>query len=387
MAAPELPPALLALVTDFLNSNGYDKAATQIEKQAKKQGLTLEKDTATPSLTTVYESWQSQQTTPAAKDSASSSSDETSDSDSSDSDSEKKTPSRKRKASSPPSDDSSSASDASSSDNSSDDSSDDSSSSESEAEVAPPAKKSKTVRNTKAPSPAASSSASSASESSSSSSSSESDSSSDESSSSESDDAESSSSSDSSSDSDSESEPEPVKPKKSKKSEKSEKSDKSTKTPKASKPAKAAAPKVEVATNTAPNDSDSSATLAGDSPVVDTLVIPAADNSEFMHPDRKRKLPASFNQTNEEQTVPATEENIKRLKKENIPFSRIPKDQFVDPKFSDNTYQSYDYADKAHEALIVTKGKAFTKAKNKGKRGSYRGGKIDLTPKGIKFED
>lgn len=361
MAASQLSPALLALVTDFLNTNGYDKAASQVEKQAKKQGVTLEKDAATPSLTAVYESWQSQQTTPVAKesesdsDSSSSEEDSESDSESSDSDSDDKV-SRKRKASSPPSDDSSSASDASSSSSESSDES-----SESEAEVAPPAKKSKTAHKTKAktPSPAPSSSASSASESSES----ESDSSSSSDSSSE--------SSESESESESEAEPEPVKPKKSKKSEKASKD---------SKPAKAA--KVEVTTN----DSDSSATLAGDSPV-DTLVIPAADNSEYMHPDRKRKLPSSFSQTSEEQAVPATEENIKRLKKENIPFSRIPKDQFVDPKFSDNTYQSYDYADKAHEALIVTKGKAFTKAKNKGKRGSYRGGKIDLTPKGIKFED
>jgi hypothetical protein len=70
-----------------------------------------------------------------------------------------------------------------------------------------------------------------------------------------------------------------------------------------------------------------------------------------------------------------------------IPFSRIPKDQYVDPRFASNEYQSYDYADRAHRDLIVTKGKGFTKEKNKKKRGSYRGGAIDLTPKGIKFDD
>ena len=38
--------------------------------------------------------------------------------------------------------------------------------------------------------------------------------------------------------------------------------------------------------------------------------------------------------------------------------------------------------------MIVTKGKGFTKEKNKGKRGSYRGGMIDTSGgKGIKFED
>jgi hypothetical protein len=36
----------------------------------------------------------------------------------------------------------------------------------------------------------------------------------------------------------------------------------------------------------------------------------------------------------------------------------------------------------------VTKGKGFTKEKNKGKRGSYRGGMIDVNGRnGIKFDD
>jgi len=47
----------------------------------------------------------------------------------------------------------------------------------------------------------------------------------------------------------------------------------------------------------------------------------------------------------------------------------------------------YDYAEQAHRDLIVTKGKGFTKEKNKKKRGSYRGGLIDITPRGIKFDD
>jgi hypothetical protein len=66
----------------------------------------------------------------------------------------------------------------------------------------------------------------------------------------------------------------------------------------------------------------------------------------------------------------------------------VPKDTHVDAKFADNRYRSYDYADSAHQDLIVTKGKGFTKEKNKKKRGSYRGGKIDTEGrKGIKFED
>ena len=36
-----------------------------------------------------------------------------------------------------------------------------------------------------------------------------------------------------------------------------------------------------------------------------------------------------------------------------------------------------DWGARANEDLIVTRGKAFTKEKNKKKRGSYRGGTID----------
>lgn len=75
-------------------------------------------------------------------------------------------------------------------------------------------------------------------------------------------------------------------------------------------------------------------------------------------------------------------------KKQNTPFQRVPKDTRVDPKMASNAYRSYDYAERAHQDLSVTKGKGFTKEKNKKKRGSYRGGAIDVSGgKGIKFED
>jgi len=79
---------------------------------------------------------------------------------------------------------------------------------------------------------------------------------------------------------------------------------------------------------------------------------------------------------------------IKQAKKVNVPFSRIPKDIKVDDRLASNKFVDYDYARKAHEDLIVTKGKGFTKEKNKKKRGSYRGGYIDVEgKKGIKFDD
>jgi hypothetical protein len=74
--------------------------------------------------------------------------------------------------------------------------------------------------------------------------------------------------------------------------------------------------------------------------------------------------------------------------KVNKRFSRIPEDIKVDERLASNAYVPYDYAQKAHEDLIVTKGKGFTKEKNKKKRGSYKGGYIDVEgKKGIKFED
>ncbi|KAI9839435.1 MAG: hypothetical protein M1837_002084 [Sclerophora amabilis] len=74
-------------------------------------------------------------------------------------------------------------------------------------------------------------------------------------------------------------------------------------------------------------------------------------------------------------------------KTQNKPFSRIPEDLQVDERVASNAYVPYNYADRAHQDLIITKGKGFTKEKNKKKRGSYRGGMIDVDGrKGIKFE-
>ena len=88
---------------------------------------------------------------------------------------------------------------------------------------------------------------------------------------------------------------------------------------------------------------------------------------------------------------PTAQASTKKSKDDKIPnerFQRVPKDTAVDEKFSSNKYQSYDYADRAHQDLVVTKGRGFTKEKNKKKRGSYRGGAIDTSGgKGIKFDD
>jgi hypothetical protein len=56
-------------------------------------------------------------------------------------------------------------------------------------------------------------------------------------------------------------------------------------------------------------------------------VAPSTDAEEHMHPSRKRKLGGAVGEAKQQVTVPATEENIQCAKKENVPFSRIPKDQ------------------------------------------------------------
>ncbi|EHK44736.1 hypothetical protein TRIATDRAFT_256968 [Trichoderma atroviride IMI 206040] len=86
--------------------------------------------------------------------------------------------------------------------------------------------------------------------------------------------------------------------------------------------------------------------------------------------------------------LPPNPYDLKKEKKKNEPFSRIDKNIKVDPKFASNEYVSISYSQRAHEDLIVTKGKGFTKEKNKKKRGNFRAGVIDITEKkAVYFDD
>jgi hypothetical protein len=63
-----------------------------------------------------------------------------------------------------------------------------------------------------------------------------------------------------------------------------------------------------------------------------------------------------------------------------------------DDRLADNSYEALNsrgesYGLKAHNVLKNVKGRAFRHEKTKKKRGTYRGGKIDLSVKSIKFED
>ncbi|KAJ4525265.1 jun-like transcription factor [Exophiala dermatitidis] len=101
----------------------------------------------------------------------------------------------------------------------------------------------------------------------------------------------------------------------------------------------------------------------------------------LMHSERSRLI----NNSNSK-TPPGS------LKKKHVGAKPTPLAQLSEQangeQYLSNAYQSYDYAEKAYRDLSVTRGKGFTKEKNKKKRGSYRGGPIDISGgKSFKFED
>lgn len=67
--------------------------------------------------------------------------------------------------------------------------------------------------------------------------------------------------------------------------------------------------------------------------------------------------------------------------------------EFINDKVKDNSFDAkhgsheLQYGYQANQALGVTRGKQFTKSKNKMKRGSYRGGQIDQGSYSIKFDN
>jgi hypothetical protein len=354
---------VLNQVADFLSAIGFKKTLKALEKEAKGDGFEIDNKAwkktveagSAPSLPQLW--YEHQAKTVAADDdssSASSDSDSSSESssedDSSDSDSDGEGMILDIKAAV----------------------SDESSSSESEAEVKPKAKATNSKRKR---SPTPSSSSASSSEDSSSdeappakkrvvvkkaSSASSSDSSSSDSSSESSSDSSSESSSDSSSDSDSSSESEaPAPKKKASKKETAEKKPKEDKKPKEKK---------EKVSSKKSDDSAASSVTIGRIEVPETSAVvsasPAEDPTAGMHPARLAMIDGGKPKV---AAVAVVKE--KGGKKQNVPFSRISADQYVDPRLASNAYVPYDYAEKAHRDLIVTKGKGFTKEKNKKKRG------------------
>lgn len=360
------PPKLLDVLTQiahFLDQLGYHKTFASLYKEAKKNDLILDiaewergisTKTSIP-LLELYEEWHDANdkfpTLPGSEEEENGSSDHSS---SNDSESEKEEAEgvlvdvEAEETSDDDSDEDSSSSDSDDSDASptkagvkrkrmltpsssedSDSASDSDNSSSSDDSDAPPSKKQKKAKEERS----ASSSDSDSSESSDDSSSdSESDSSSDDSSSSESD-------SDSESDKD-------IKNPALAAEKKKRKDAKITNPADSSKQAK-------------DTGSESSATLEGESAREKEH---GEEEQSHVHPSRLQQVPGQQASTTKKQAAA-------EAKKQVVPFSRIPTDQKVDPRFASNDYVSYDYADRAYRDLSVTKGKGFTKEKNKKKRG------------------
>ena len=74
----------------------------------------------------------------------------------------------------------------------------------------------------------------------------------------------------------------------------------------------------------------------------------------------------------------------------NSPFRRVQSENVHIKKaeLRDNSYKAFDtWGNKANKDLIVTQGKSFRHEKTKKKRGSYRGGQINVGVNSIKFDD
>ena len=360
------PPTLhevLGRIGHLLDQLGYQKSVQALEKEAKRKDVQVDVKSleGTKSLLDLWAIATSKgegkggaantktklakgQEVQADSDSSSSSDCSSSESDSSSAASPAE-PTLKRKRPSPPADETESSSDSSESDSSSDgDSSSD--------ETGPPAKKVKASKGTSD------------------------------------DDSDSDSSADSSSDEDSDSsDSQPAKAivtKKSAAKSSLPSSSKSTSKPSTSNktpPKKAKASKPSTSNKAPPKKAKTSKPLpppskptttnlptpgASSTPSSVTLGAPSKQSSpdkfptdQTMHPDRLARLP----------TDPTPTHTSKGPKEKAVPFSRIPAGQAVDPKFGSNQYVPYDYADRAYRDLSVTKGKGFTKEKNKKKRG------------------
>ena len=130
------------------------------------------------------------------------------------------------------------------------------------------------------------------------------------------------------------------------------------------------------------SSTDSSVTLGHSSPTkasVNAAVITPVPSAETAHSTLKRPFPTSP----DDEAVINASKRVKKIRK--TPFHRVPSDTEVDPKLASNAYRGHDYGDRAHEVLSVTRGKDFTKAKNK-KKGHYRGGAIDISGgRAVKF--
>jgi len=86
--------------------------------------------------------------------------------------------------------------------------------------------------------------------------------------------------------------------------------------------------------------------------------------------------------------------NLNNNGKNSKAFKRVREDEItVDPRLADNSYEALQrrgnaWGAKANQVLGAVRGKGFRHEKTKKKRGTYRGGQIDVTAiNSIKFDD
>ncbi|KAJ0266904.1 Nucleolar/coiled-body phosphoprotein [Hirschfeldia incana] len=96
---------------------------------------------------------------------------------------------------------------------------------------------------------------------------------------------------------------------------------------------------------------------------------------------------------NVEKSEKKSGKGLSNSKEPKVPFQRVKVEDvvFTDDRLKDNSYWAKDGADsgygaKAQEVLGQVRGKGFRHEKTKKKRGSYRGGEIDLQSHSVKFE-
>jgi hypothetical protein len=133
--------------------------------------------------------------------------------------------------------------------------------------------------------------------------------------------------------------------------------------------------------------SDSSATINGDSKKPSVSISSASDRSSATSSESSTSKSGSSTALS-----PKKKPEVPKLKKKHEGAQQTPLASLsasaAEHSYISNKYQNYEYAERAYKDLSVTRGKGFTKEKNKKKRGSYRGGAIDTAGgKSFKFAD
>merc|ERR1712217_595045 len=121
---------------------------------------------------------------------------------------------------------------------------------------------------------------------------------------------------------------------------------------------------------------------------VRVTATPSPDDSSAESTDPVNAPPEASDSGIEEDKKNAADKFAPK-RKSNTPFRRVVAEEIeVDPRLADNSANSsFDtWGAKATQDLIVTKGKSFRHEKTKKKRGSYKGGPINMGVASIKFD-